>query len=295
MQRKNTVFTFISEPPPTLGEAKVVQGEWNAKEKRSFYFHFRAAAYLGRSQSGARRVECKGKTQEMYERAGGASYFPCGAACVETRFIASHPLGAQPRLGILPSLWAIRAVRDAMNRVSTWRISHAGGGMLPRGRRPRRGRAMSSLGWSAAEPEVGRMVRKSASKRSLCRCGLWHRRLFEAIFVMCSLSAGSATLHPRLRIARPPWGRSCCEGPMMRSGSVSERQDVRLRRDAIHRVSPARGVAPPRHSSLASGHPGGERRDESRLYVADFPCGWRGVFRPRGCRPHRGRTIDNRG
>ena len=125
MQRKNTVFTFISEPPPTLGEAKVVQGEWNAKEKRSFYFHFRAAAYLGRSQSGARRVECKGKTQEMYERAGGASYFPCGAACVETRFIASHPLGAQPRPGILPPRRAVRAVRDAMNRVATWRTSRA--------------------------------------------------------------------------------------------------------------------------------------------------------------------------
>ena len=46
-------------------------------------------------------------------------------ACVETRFIASHPLGAQPRLGILPSLWAIRAVSDAMNRVATWRTSRA--------------------------------------------------------------------------------------------------------------------------------------------------------------------------
>ncbi len=46
-----------------------------------------------------------------------------------------------------------------------------------------------------------------------------------------------------------------------------------LRRDAIHRVSPARGVAPPRRSSLAVGHPGGERRDESRCYVADIPCG----------------------
>ena len=103
-------------------------------------------------------------------------------ACVETRFIASHPLGAQPRLGILPSLWAIRAVSDAMNRVATWRTSRADR--------------------------------------------------------VCFRDVGYC-----------------------------------LRRDAIHRVSPARGAAPPRHSSLASGRLGGGRRDESRLYVADFPCG----------------------
>ena len=116
---------------------------------------------------------------------------------------------------------AIRAVRDAMNRVSTWRTGHAAG----RGRQ--RGRAMSNLGWSAAEPEVGRMVRMSASKRSVCprryaRGGIWHRRLFEAIFFIGACTAGSATLHPRLLIARPLRGRSCCEGLMMGTGSVSE-------------------------------------------------------------------------
>ena len=52
------------------------------------------------------------------------------------------------------------------------------------------------------------------------------------------------------------------------------RMGICLRRDAIHRVSPARGAAPPWHSSPAAGRPGGERRYESRLYVADFPCGW---------------------
>ncbi len=50
------------------------------------------------------------------------------------------------------------------------------------------------------------------------------------------------------------------------------RKGCPLRRDAIHRVSPARGAAPPRHSSTAAGRPGGERRDESRLYVADILC-----------------------
>ena len=60
-----------------------------------------------------------------------------------------------------------------------------------------------------------------------------------------------------------------------------------LRRDAIHRVSPVRGAAPRRHSSSAVGRPGGERRDESRLYVADFPCGRVAGCMPRGCRPHR--------
>ena len=39
-------------------------------------------------------------------------------ACVETRFIASHPLGAQPRRGILPSHRAIRAVRRGVGDVS---------------------------------------------------------------------------------------------------------------------------------------------------------------------------------
>ena len=59
---------------------------------------------------------------------------------------------------------------------------------------------------------------------------------------MCSLSAGSATLHPRLLIARPPWGRS--------GGDDAGREDgCPPRRDAIHRVSPARDIAPPRHSS----------------------------------------------
>ena len=42
---------------------------------------------------------------------------------VETRFIASHPLGAQPRTDILPRGVALRDVRDAMNRVSTQRTS----------------------------------------------------------------------------------------------------------------------------------------------------------------------------
>ena len=58
--------------------------------------------------------------------AGGVPAMP-GVRCVETRFIASHPLGAQPRHGILSQCRAIRAVRDAMNRVSTWRTSPAGG------------------------------------------------------------------------------------------------------------------------------------------------------------------------
>ncbi len=54
--------------------------------------------------------------------------------CVETPFMASHPLGAQPRHDIRPSRLAVRAVRDAMNRVSTWRTSRADGGtpLLPR-------------------------------------------------------------------------------------------------------------------------------------------------------------------
>ena len=44
--KRKLVFLSSSEPQPTLGEAKVVQGEWNAKEKRSFSFHCRAAAWL---------------------------------------------------------------------------------------------------------------------------------------------------------------------------------------------------------------------------------------------------------
>ena len=72
-----------------------------------------------------------------------------------------------------------------------------------------------------------------------------------------------------------------------------------LRRDAIHRVSPARGDspagaffsrggpcggvgarngAPPMSFFSALGRPGGDGRDESRLYVADIPCGWGDTF-----------------
>ena len=61
--------------------------------------------------------------------------------------------------------------------------------MLRRGWRPRRGR--------------------------YARGGVWHRRLFEAIIVGCVRTAGSAALHPRLLMARPLRGRSCCEGVMM--------------------------------------------------------------------------------
>ena len=58
------------------------------------------------------------------------------SAAGETRLIASHPLGAQPRPGILPSRWTVRAVRDAMNRVSTWRTSPAGRPAHNEGGRP---------------------------------------------------------------------------------------------------------------------------------------------------------------
>ena len=78
---------------------------------------------------------------------------------------------------------------------------------------------------------------------------------------MCSFSAGSATLHPRLLIARPPWGRS--------GGDDAGREDgCPLRRDAIHRVSPARGKAPPRHPTPAPGHPGGDGRRDGVAPVA---------------------------
>ena len=49
---------------------------------------------------------------------------------------------------------------------------------------------------------------------------------------------------------------------------LSRRMGYPPRRDAIHRVSPARGAAPPQYLSRGVGHPVGERRDESRLYAA---------------------------
>ena len=44
--------------------------------------------------------------------------------CVETPFMASHPFEARPRHGIPSLLRAVRAVSDAMNRISTWRMSN---------------------------------------------------------------------------------------------------------------------------------------------------------------------------
>ena len=42
------------------------------------------------------------------------------------------------------------------------------------------------------------------------RCRFWYRRLFEATYVSVAGTAGSASLHPRLLIARPLRGRPCC-------------------------------------------------------------------------------------
>ena len=72
---------------------------------------------------------------------------------------------------------------------------------------------------------------------------------------MCSFSAGSAALHPRLLIARPPWGRSCYEGPTIRAGSVPAMPGVRCvetRFIASHPLG-----AQPRPAFLPTpGHPG---------------------------------------
>ena len=99
-----------------------------------------------------------------------------------------------------------------------------------------------------------------------------YRRPFEAHLVMGACTAGSAALHPRLLIGRPLRGRSCCGGPISRGGKDGHEAGCPPRRDAIHRVSPARGKAPPRHSPPRAGHPGRERRDESRLYAGNIPA-----------------------
>ena len=75
-------------------------------------------------------------------------------------------------------------------------------------------------GWRGCRPRRGRYA----------RCGRWHVRLFEAIHVGCVRSAGSAALHPRLLIGRPPWGRSC-------GGGMAREAGCPPRRDAIHLVS----------------------------------------------------------
>ena len=76
-----------------------MQGEWNAKEKRSFYFHFRAAAYLGRSQSSARREKRKEKPRFSFlvRAAAGQDIH------VETRCIASLRGGLHLRLKAVSS------------------------------------------------------------------------------------------------------------------------------------------------------------------------------------------------
>ena len=69
---------------------------------------------------------------------------------------------------------------------------------------------MSNLGWSKAEPEVGGWRRCRPRRGRYARCRFGYRRLFEAIFVGWVHTAGSASLHPRLLIARPLRGRPCC-------------------------------------------------------------------------------------
>ena len=52
------------------------------------------------------------------------------------------------------------------------------------------------------------------------------------------------------------------------------------RRDAIHRVSPARGAAPPRHSPRRGDRPRDKKRDKSHLYVGARPAASHAGHRP---------------
>ena len=128
--------------------------------------------------------------------------------------LASHTLGAQPRPGILPPWQAIRAMTDArmaslLRLLSTLRVRarvfREADGLEEVGLLVASGGAERNprwVGWRGSRPRRGRYA----------RCGLWHRRLFEAIFDVCARTAGSASLHPRLLIARPQGGRSCDGG-----------------------------------------------------------------------------------
>ena len=166
----------------------------------------------------------------------GSSYLYGSFPRVRLWLLSAGSPMAHPRLSMVRPLWG-RLPRGVASRCGGH--SAARGMLCSEAWRPRRGRAMSSLGWSEAEPEVSGQRRWRPRRGRYARGGVWHKRLFEALRRGGARSAGSASLHPRLLIARPPWGRSCC-APTIPS----------------------------------VGHPGGERRDESRLYVADFPCGW---------------------
>ena len=79
------------------------------------------------------------------------------------------------------------------------------------------------------------------------RGGRWHRRLFEAICVGCVCTAGSAPLHPRLLIAWPLRGRSCCEGQTTGTRASLPASVVGGGGRREWRIPLARGAGPPRH------------------------------------------------
>ena len=89
------------------------------------------------------------------------------------------------------------------------------------------------------------------------------------------LSAGALRLPAVINSATPMGSTTSLHTHRQPHGNISHptRRGSPPRRDAIHRVSPARGK--PRHDipPHRAGHAGRERRDESRLYAGKFPCG----------------------
>ena len=145
MRRKSSLFLPFPSRSLSGAKRKIVQGERNEKEKLAFP-----------SISEAQPV-C---TQTKTRRRGSPP-----------RRDAVHRVS--PARGAAPPRHSFSAVGHsavwAPGKASLLRslVAQAGRNVAAEGR-PRRGRANSSLGWSAAEPEVRWMEMMSASKRSLC-------------------------------------------------------------------------------------------------------------------------------
>ena len=152
---------------------------------------------------------------------------------VETRFIASHPLGAQPRHDILLAARpSSRPVRSAFH--STSGLEEAG--------------LLVTAGGAKRNPRYEHIPQREPRRGVYPRSRHGHSDLFEADILTRHATSGCAALHPRLLIARPLRGRRASRP------HVPAAQEIRHRRDAIlasHRSgrSPAMAFSPPRWPS----------------------------------------------
>ena len=145
MRRKSSLFLPFPSRSLSGAKRKIVQGERNEKEKLAFPSISEAQPVCTQTKTRRRGSPPRRDAVHRVSPARGAA--PPRHSFSAVGHSAVWAPGKAPLLRLL--------------------VAQAGRNVAAEGR-PRRGRANSSLGWSAAEPEVGAAEKMSASKRSPC-------------------------------------------------------------------------------------------------------------------------------